>query len=100
MAQNEHLAAGNCILKPLLKRRPRLSNAERGVLGEIGHRLGRKVLADIATVTQPDAILGSYRKRVAHKLHRSNRGSWADAHGAIDRPAAVLPMKAVVDDVR
>jgi len=47
------------------------SDAERGVLGEIGHRLGRKVLADIATVARPDTILGWYRKLVARKFDGS-----------------------------
>ncbi len=50
LARNEYLAAENRILKAQLNGRPRLSDAERGTLGEIGHRLGRKVLADVATV--------------------------------------------------
>ena len=50
LARNEYLAAENRILKAQLKGRLKLPDAERGVLGEIGHRLGRKVLADIATV--------------------------------------------------
>ena len=50
LARNEYLAAENRILKAQLKGRPDLSDAERGALGEIGHRVGRKVLADIATV--------------------------------------------------
>ena len=45
--------------------RLKLSDAERGALGEIGHRLGRKVLADVATIARPDTILGWYRKLVA-----------------------------------
>jgi hypothetical protein len=40
-----------------LKGRLKLSDAERATLGEIGHRLGRKVLGEIATVTRPDTIL-------------------------------------------
>ena len=47
------------------------SDAERCVLGEIAHRLGRKVLADIATVARPDTILGWYRKLVARKFDGS-----------------------------
>ena len=68
LARNEYLAAENRILKAQLNGRPKLSDAERGVLGEIGHRLGRKVLADIATVARPDTILGWYRKLVARKF--------------------------------
>ena len=48
LARNEYLAAENRILKAQLNGRPKLSDAERGALGEIGHRLGSKVLADIA----------------------------------------------------
>jgi len=73
LARNEYLAAENRILKAQLNGRLRLSDAERGVLGEIGHRLGRKVLADVATVARPDTILGWYRKLVARKFDGSAR---------------------------
>ena len=52
LARNEYLAAENRIMKAQLNGRMKLSDAERGALGEIGHRLGRKVLADIATVAE------------------------------------------------
>ena len=39
LGRNEYLAAENRILKAQLNGRPRLSDAERGALGEIGHRL-------------------------------------------------------------
>jgi hypothetical protein len=71
LARNEYLAAENRILKAHLKGRPKLSDAERATLGEIGHRLGRKVLGDVATVAQPDTILGWYRKLVARKFDGS-----------------------------
>src|SRR5213075_1781464 len=71
LARNEYLAAENRILKARLKGRPKLSDAERATLGEIGHRLGRKVLSDVATVAQPDTILGWYRKLVARKFDGS-----------------------------
>jgi hypothetical protein len=54
LARNEYLAAENRILKAQLNGRLKLSDAERGALGEIGHRLGRKVLADVATVARPE----------------------------------------------
>ena len=71
LARNEYLAAENRILKMQLNGRLKLSDAERGVLGEIGHRLGRKVLADVATIARPDTILGWYRKLVARKFDGS-----------------------------
>ena len=71
LARNEYLAAENRIMKAQLNGRPKLSDAERGALGEIAHRLGRKVLADITTVARPDTILGWYRKLVARKFDGS-----------------------------
>jgi transposase len=37
------------------------------MLAEIGHRLGRRALEDVATTAKPDTILGWYRKFVANK---------------------------------
>ena len=71
LARNEYLAAENRILKAQLKGRLKLSDAERAMLGEIGHRLGRKVLAEVATVARPDTILAWYRKLVARKFDGS-----------------------------
>src|SRR6202521_1856236 len=71
LARNEYLAAENRLMKARLKGRLKLSDAERGALGGIGHRLGRKVLADVATVARPDTILGWYRKHVAGKFDGS-----------------------------
>ncbi len=71
LARNEYLAAENRILKAQLKGRLTLSDADRGTLGEIGHRLGRKVLAEVATVAQPDTILAWYRKLVGRKFDGS-----------------------------
>ena len=47
-------------LSDQLKGRVMLSDAERATLGEIGHRLGRKVLAEVPTVARPDTILAWY----------------------------------------
>jgi putative transposase len=71
LARNEYLAAENRILKAQLNGRLKLSDAERKRLGEIGYRLGRKVLADVATVARPDTILSWYRKLVARKFDGS-----------------------------
>src|SRR6195256_6379524 len=71
LAQNEYLVAENRIIKAQLKGRLKLSDTERGALGEIGHRLGRKVLADVATIARPGTILGWYRKLVARKFDGS-----------------------------
>ena len=81
LARNEYLAAENRILRAQLNNRLKLSDADRATLAEIGHRLGRKVLVEIATVAQPDTILAWYRKLVARKFDgskaRADRGSGA-----------------------
>ena len=62
LLQNEYLAAENRILRAQLPSRLRLSDPQRSTLAEIGERLGRKALAQVACVAKPDTILGWYRK--------------------------------------
>jgi putative transposase len=71
LARNEYVTAENRILKAQLNGRSKLSDAERSTLGEIGHRLGRTALAEVATVAKPDTIVAWYRKLVAHKFDGS-----------------------------
>ena len=71
LARIEYLAAENRILKAQLKGRLKLSDAERATLADIGHRLGRKVLAEVATVARPETILAWYRKLIARKFDGS-----------------------------
>jgi putative transposase len=71
LARNEYLAAEIRILKAQLKGRLKRWYVERAALGEIGHRLGRKVLGEVATVARPDTILAWYRKLVARKFDGS-----------------------------
>src|SRR5450755_3117556 len=71
LLRNEYLAAENRILKAQLKGRLRLSDAERAKLGEIGHRLGRKTLGEVANAAQPDTILAWHRRLVARKFDGS-----------------------------
>jgi transposase InsO family protein len=71
LARNEYLTAENRILKAQVKGRLKLSDAERATLGEIGHRLGRNALAEVATVARPDTILAWNRNLVAGKFDGS-----------------------------
>jgi putative transposase len=71
LARDEYLVAENRILKAQLKGRLKLSDAERATLAEIGHRLGRRILGEIANVARPDTILAWYRKLVARKFDGS-----------------------------
>src|SRR5687768_18067832 len=58
----------NRVLKARLEgRRLRLDDDERRRLAELGHRLGRRLLAQVATVVTPDTILRWHRELVARK---------------------------------
>jgi hypothetical protein len=78
LLQNEYLAAENRILKAHSPRNLRLSDGERLTLAEIGKRLGRKGLLQVARLAKPDTILGWYRQLVAAKFdgskHRRSPG--------------------------
>ena len=90
LARIEYLAAENRILKAQLKGRLQLSDAERVTLGEIGHRLGRNVLAEVATVARPDTILAWYRTLVARKFDGSK------ARRSPGRPRVKRPVEQLI----
>jgi putative transposase len=71
LLRNEYLVAENHILQEKLPSRLRLSNPERATLAEIGKRLGRKALREVACVAKPDTILAWYRRLVAQKFDGS-----------------------------
>jgi len=73
LLQNEYLAAENRILKARLQPGWRLSDGERATLAEIGKRLGRKGLQQVARLAQPDTILAWYRRLVAEKFDGSKQ---------------------------
>ena len=85
LLRNEYLAAENRIVKAQLKGRLRLSDAERAKLGEIGHRLGRKALGEVATAALPDTIWhGSEGSSLASSMDRGHVEPWA-GHGSTEK---------------
>ena len=64
LLRNEYLAAENRILRTKLPARLRLPKPERITLAEIGKRLGRRALREVACVAKPDTILDWYRKLI------------------------------------
>jgi len=76
LLQNEYLAAENRILRAHLPKRLRLSDEQRSTLAEIGKRLGRKVLSQVACVAKPDTILAWYRRLIAQKFDGSKYRSY------------------------
>ncbi len=71
LLRNEYLATENRILRAQIKGRLLLSDAEKKTLADIGYRLGRKALEDVANTAKPDTILGWYRRLVAVKFDGS-----------------------------
>jgi putative transposase len=53
LLRNEYLAAENRILRAQVKGRLLLSNVEKKALADIGRRLSRKALEDIANTARP-----------------------------------------------
>ena len=76
LLQCEYLSAENRILRSQLPVRLRLSDEQRATLVEIGKRLGRKYLAEIACVAKPATILAWYRRLIAQKFDGSKRRSY------------------------
>jgi putative transposase len=90
LLQNEYLAVENRILRAKLPARLRLNDPERATLAEIGKRVGRKALLEIASVARPDTILAWYRRLVAKKFDGSKRRQYPG------RPAIQPEVEALV----
>jgi transposase len=65
--RNEYLLAENRILRQQVRGRLLLTDSDRKALAAIGQQLGRKALAEIATVAQADTILAWNRTFAAQK---------------------------------
>lgn len=57
LLRNEYLVVEDRILRRQFQGRMRLSDGERKTLAEIGKRIGKKALAEVATLVKPDTIL-------------------------------------------
>src|SRR6266540_6793543 len=73
LLRNEYLVTGNRILRHQIKGRVRLSDGERTTLADIGHKLRKQALEEVATIVKPDTILAWHRKLVAQKFDGSEQ---------------------------
>jgi putative transposase len=73
LLRNEYLVTENRILRNQITGRVRLTDGERKTLADIGQKLGKKALEDVATLVKPDTILGWHRKLVAQKFDGSTQ---------------------------
>ncbi|HEY5866020.1 MAG TPA: helix-turn-helix domain-containing protein [Candidatus Tectomicrobia bacterium] len=69
--RNAYLVTENRILRQQINGRVPLTGSDRKALAEIGHKLGRKTLAEIATVATPDTILAWHRQFAAQQVDTS-----------------------------
>jgi hypothetical protein len=73
LLRNEYLVTENRILRSQITGRVRLTDGERTALAEIGQKLGKQALKEVATIVKPDTILGWHRKLVAQKFDGSQQ---------------------------
>ena len=73
LLRNEHLITENRILRGQIRGRLRLTDGERRTLAEIGKRLGRTLLAEVASIVSPDTILAWHRRLIAKKFDGSKQ---------------------------
>jgi putative transposase len=69
--RNAYLTAENRVLRNHIKGRVQLTDAERKTLAEMGQKLGKKALDEVATIAQPDTILAWHRTLMAQTCDRS-----------------------------
>src|SRR6266487_4660798 len=73
LVRNEYLVTENRMLRNQITGRVRLSDGERKTLAAIGQKLGKKALAEVATIVKPDTILAWHRTLVAQKFDGSQQ---------------------------
>src|SRR5262244_1495078 len=73
LLRNEYLVTENRLLRSQIKGRVRLSDGERETLAEIGQKLGKRALEEVATIVKPATILAWHRKLVAQKCDGSEQ---------------------------
>ncbi len=73
LLRNEYLIAENRILRHQLKGRVQLTDVERATLAEIGKKLGKQALEEVANIVKPETILGWHRKLAAEKCDGSDQ---------------------------
>jgi hypothetical protein len=67
LLRDEYLVTENRFLRSQIKGRVRLSDGERKTLAEIGMKLGKQALEEVASIVQPDTILAWHGTLVAQK---------------------------------
>jgi putative transposase len=90
LLRNEYLVTENRILRNQLKGRLRLTDGERKTLAEIGTRLGKKALEEVANIVRPETILRWHRALIARKFDGSKKRT------APGRPGTEAALEALI----
>src|SRR5712691_6321247 len=97
LLRNEYLVTENRMLRHQIKGRIRLSDGDRKTLAEIGQRLGKQALQEVATIVKPDTILGWHRMLVAQKFDGSQQRK-APGRPTIDQELEALIVRMVQEN--
>jgi putative transposase len=73
LLRNEYLLTENRILRQQINGRVQLTDAERKTLAEIGKKLGKQALAEVASLVKPDTFLAWYAQLIAKKFDGSQQ---------------------------
>src|SRR5262244_1828381 len=73
LLRNAYLVTENRILRNQVTGRMRLTDGERKALADIGQKLGKQALKEVATIVKPDTILAWHRRLVAQKFDGSSQ---------------------------
>ena len=68
LLRNEYLVTENRILRSQIKGRLKLTDGERETLAEIGKKLGKMALDEVANIVKPETILAWHRRLIAKKF--------------------------------
>src|SRR5436853_1752322 len=92
LLRNEYLVTENRILRHQITGRVRLTDGERRTLAEIGQKLGKQALEEVAKIVKPDTILAWHRKLIAQKFDGSKQRK-APGRPAIDQEIEALVVR-------
>ncbi len=76
LLRNEYLVTENRILLAQITGRVKLTDGERKTLAEIGKKLGKKALEEVANIVKPETILAWHRRLVAKKFDGSKKRNY------------------------
>jgi putative transposase len=93
LLRNEYLVTENRILRQQITGRVRLSDGERMTLAEIGQKLGKKALEEVASIVKPDTILAWHRTLIAQKFDGSQQRKAPPGRPTIDPELETLVVR-------